>query len=103
MPKITLRSAIKIVKVEGKEERIDLLDNKKFNTFNPKVLGLGDISLPSTRTGALATVFDLSGFTNFCSQIDPHLSVPEYLSPFLNCLFDDIRFNSGIKLKFGQH
>jgi len=91
MPKITLRSEIKIVKVEGKEEKIDLLDNKKFNTFNPKVLGLGDIGLPSTRTEALAAVFDLSEFTNFCSQIDPHLSVPEYLSRFLNWLFDDIK------------
>lgn len=91
MPKITLESEMKIVKVGGKEEEIAFLDNKKFNTFNPKVLGLGDISLPSTRTEALAAVFDLSGFTNFCSQIDPHLSVPEYLSRFLNWLFDDIK------------
>ena len=36
-------------------------------------------------------MFDLSGFTNFCSQVDPHLSVPEYLSRFLDWLFDDIK------------
>jgi len=92
MPKITLESEIKIVKIDGKEEEpIVLLDNKKFNTFNPKVLGLGNIRLPSTRTEALAAVFDLSKFTHFCSLVDPHLSVPEYLSRFLNWLFNDIK------------
>jgi len=36
-------------------------------------------------------VFDLSGFTTFCSQVDPHLSVPGYLSGFLDWLFDGIK------------
>lgn len=91
MGKIVLKPEIKTVKIEGKEEEIELLDNKKFNRFNPKVLGLGDISLRSTQVEALAAVFDLSGFTNFCSQVDPHLSVPEYLSRFLDWLFEDVR------------
>jgi len=55
------------------------------------VLRLGDICLPSKEVEALAAVFDLSGFTNFCSKVDPHLSVPEYLSRFLYWLFDEIR------------
>lgn len=91
MGKIVLKPETKTVKIEGKEKEIELLDDKKFNRFNPKVLGLGDISLRSTQVEALAAVFDLSGFTNFCSQVDPHLSVPEYLSRFLDWLFEDVR------------
>lgn len=91
MGKIILEPEIKTVKIDGKEKKVELLDNKKFNSFNPEVLGLGDISLRSTQMEALAAVFDLSGFTNFCSQVDPHLSVPEYLSRFLDWLFDDIK------------
>ena len=91
MGKIILVPEIKTVKIDGKEQKVELLDNKKFNSFNPEVLGLGDISLRSTQVEAIAAVFDLSGFTNFCSQVDPHLSVPEYLSRFLDWLFDDIK------------
>jgi class 3 adenylate cyclase len=59
--------------------------------FNPDVLGLGDIGSPSVQVEALAAMFDLSGFTNFCSQVDPHLAVPEYLSRFLDWLFAEIK------------
>lgn len=91
MGKIVLEPEIKMIKTNGKETPIYFLDNKKFKSFNPGVLGLGNISLPSTRTEALAAAFDLSGFTNFCNQVDPHLSVPEYLSRFLEWLFNDIK------------
>lgn len=47
--------------------------------------------MPSKEVEALAVVFDLSGFTNFCGKVDPHLSVPEYLSNFLYWLFDEVR------------
>lgn len=91
MGKIVLREEMKTVKVDGEEKRIKLLDSKKFDSFNPHVLGLGDISLRSTQVEALAAIFDLSGFTNFCSQVDPHLAVPEYLSSFLDWLFNEIK------------
>ena len=91
MGKITLRSRVKTVVVKGKEERIALLDNEKFAKFNPQLLGLGNIGLPSTQIEAIAAVFDLSGFTSFCSQVDPHLAVPEYLNRFLSWLFDEIK------------
>ncbi len=91
MGTIVLKSEIRIVKIDGKEKEVELLENKKFNDFNPETLGLGDISLRSTQREAIAAVFDLSGFTNFCNQVDPHLSVPEYLSRFLDWLFEDIR------------
>jgi hypothetical protein len=67
------------------------LDNSKYDLFNPFLLGLGDIASPSIQIESLAAIFDLSGFTNFCSQVDPHLAVPEYLSRFLNWLFNKIK------------
>jgi len=91
MGRIILKRAVKTVKVGDEEKHVWLLDNKKFDSFNPDVLGLGDISLRSTQVEAIAAVFDLSGFTNFCSRIDPHLSVPEFLSRFLDWLFKEIK------------
>ena len=78
MGKITLEEQHKIVTLEGEQKRIKLLmlSSEQFDRFNPDVLGLGDISSRSTQVEALAAIFDLSGFTNFCSQVDPHLAVP---------------------------
>jgi hypothetical protein len=39
---------------------------------------------------ALAAIFDLQGFTIFCSQSDPHLSVPAFIDSFINWLFSEI-------------
>ncbi len=96
MGRITLEEQHKIVEVEGGQKRIKLLTlaNEQFDRFNPDVLGLGDIGLPSVQVEALAAIFDLSGFTNFCSQVDPHLAVPEYLSRFLDWLFGEIKEGS---------
>lgn len=91
MGKIILKSKIKTVNVNGIERRMDFLDNEQFEKFNPYLLGLGDISLRSTQVEAIAAVFDLSGFTNFCSRVDPQLSVPEYLSRFLDWLFNEVK------------
>lgn len=67
------------------------LPKQAFNKFDVNVLGLGDVSAPATPTEALAAVFDLSGFTNFCKQIEPHLSVPRYLNSFLTWLMEQLR------------
>ncbi|MFC1903121.1 hypothetical protein ACFLX4_03535 [Chloroflexota bacterium] len=93
MGRIILEGEHRIVTVDGEQKRMRLLtlSNEQFDMFNPDVLGLGDISLPSTQVEAIAAVFDLSGFTNFCSQVDPHLAVPEYLSRFLDWLFTEIK------------
>jgi len=61
-----------------------------FNSFRPGVLGLGDIYTEGKYQEALAAVYDLEGFTSFCSQIEPHLVIPEFLQSFLNWLFQDI-------------
>lgn len=92
MGKIVLRRRIpKILIVEGKKKRVRLMSNEDFEKFNPRLLGLGDVSSPSREVEAIAAVFDLSGFTDFCRQVDPHLAVPTYLSRFLGWLFDEIK------------
>ena len=74
----------------GKKTVFFFMDNSDFNAFTPEVLGLGDITKPSIRVEALAASFDLTGFTKFCSQVDPHLCVPEFLSSFLDWLFKQL-------------
>lgn len=93
MGKITLEAQYKEVPMAGSDRRLRLLmlTGEQFDKFNPDVLGLGDISARSTQLEAMAAIFDLSGFTSFCSQVDPHLAVPEYLSRFLDWLFAEIK------------
>ena len=81
---ITRRRIIRRAPVRAKEQGIKLLPNEKTDGFNPSILGLGDISVPSREIEAIAAVFDLVGFTRFCNQVDPHLAVPTYLSRFLD-------------------
>ena len=76
---------------QGKSGKVWSLDSEQYDAFSPSVLGLGDISARAEQIQALAAIFDLSGFTKFCSQVDPHLAVPEYLSRFLNWLFDEVK------------
>lgn len=91
MGKIILKGKPAIRTIKGERQDVILLKVAKFEQFTPHVLGLGDIRSPAKQVEALAAVFDLSGFTNFCNQVDPHLAVPEYLSRFLDWLFDEIR------------
>jgi class 3 adenylate cyclase len=93
MGRIDLEEQYKVMTVEGEQKQIKLLtlSRQEFDKFNPDALGLGDISSRSTQVEALAAIFDLSGFTNFCGQVDPHLAVPEYLSRFLDWLFAEIK------------
>lgn len=91
MGKIILKGKPTTRIINGEQQDVILLNKGKLEKFTPHVLGLGDIRLPSKQVEALVAVFDLSGFTNFCNQVDPHLAVPEYLSRFLDWLFDEIR------------
>src|ERR1043165_1956858 len=59
----------------------------EFDQFNSEMLDLGDIAVESESNDALAAVFDLEGFTSFCSQIDPQLVIAKYLNEFLDWLF----------------
>jgi len=90
----TLRLAYTRVSVAedyGGSTSLNSLTPVQFGKFDETLLGLGDLASQSTVTNALAAVFDLEGFTGFCSQIDPQLVVPEYLSEFLQWLFAKIR------------
>lgn len=59
--------------------------------FGPALLQLGDVRTPSRPVDVLAVVFDLEGFTHFTRQIDPQLTVPAFLSSFLQWLFETVR------------
>src|SRR5438067_1426092 len=89
MPRFVPTSEYHRVKVDGRSARA--LPTQAFDQFNVDTLGLGNVSAPSTPTDAIAAVFDLQGFTNFCKQIEPHLSVPKYLNSFLDWLMKQLR------------
>lgn len=69
----------------------NLLEKKKWDEFNLNILGLGNIAEDSEVVSAIAAVFDLEGFTNFCKQSDPQLSTPVFLNLFLNWFFKKIK------------
>ncbi len=75
---------------EGKG-KVTVLKTKDFEQFSPSVLGLGDINKPSSAMAVIAAILDLQGFTNFCKQVDPQLSVPFFLHEFLEWVFASIR------------
>lgn len=68
-----------------------VFDNEVIQRFNPSLLNLGDISQPATEREALAAIFDLTGFTRFCNQVDAYLAIPQFLSEFLEWFFESIR------------
>ncbi len=70
---------------------VRLVRKEAFDSFNEFTLGLGDLSLESSPTNAMAVIFDLAGFTIFCKQIDPQLVVPDFLNTFLKWIFKMIR------------
>ena len=63
------------------------VDKAVFDAFTPTVLGLGDVARDGEYVQALAAIFDLEGFTDFCGQNDSHLVIPEFLSRYLHWLF----------------
>ena len=67
------------------------MDTTVFNSFNPGMLDLGDLALPSQEREALTAVFDLTGFTSFCNQVDAYLAIPRFLSSYLEWFFVSIR------------
>jgi class 3 adenylate cyclase len=68
-----------------------LLDRDTVKKFNPSVLDLGDINAPCHEVEAIAAVFDLTGFTTFCNQVDSYLAIPRFLNEFLEWFFGNIR------------
>ena len=79
------------------------LSKSDFAKFNVSILDLGDLTKDAKITNALAAVFDLEGFTTFCSQIDPQLVIPEYLNGFLPWLFKAIATRYTKESRENQH
>src|ERR1700675_3789490 len=75
--------------IEGRKRR--LLTRDAFERFNPSILGLGKLTSAAESTDSIAAFFDLESFTTFCKQIEPHLSVPVFLSEFLGWLMNQIK------------
>jgi class 3 adenylate cyclase len=80
-----------VVATEHGNEDVAIIKKEVLDAFNSDVLGLGNINSKSIPVNALAAIFDLEGFTKFCKQIDPQLSVPGFLDQFLNWLFKKIK------------
>ncbi len=70
---------------------IRMPDNEVLKRFNPTMLELGDIGAPCQEREAIAAVFDLTGFTTFCNQVDSYLAIPRFLNDFLEWFFKSIR------------
>ena len=81
---------------------IKVLDNQTFDSYNPSLLGLGDINARAAEVEAVAAIFDLSGFTRFSNQVDPQLTIPQFLNYFLSWLFDSVK-NGLMTNSFADH
>jgi len=68
-----------------------LVDGIVIRQFDPTMLELGDLSAPCQEKEAIVAVFDLTGFTTFCNQVDAYLAIPRFLSDFLDWIFSSIR------------
>jgi class 3 adenylate cyclase len=84
----TARAGSPSVPGRGQSQRFD---RETLRQFNPSVLELGDINGPCREKEAVAAAFDLTGFTNFCNQVDAHLAIPRFLNDFLEWFFSNIR------------
>jgi hypothetical protein len=79
---------------DGKHGILVRVNPEALAAFGPDLLQLGDVRTPSRPVDVLSVVFDLEGFTHFTHftrQIDPQLTVPAFLSSFLQWLFDAVR------------
>ena len=95
MKKILVRR-IKILKSRStgagqRQTGIRLNDDEIKKRFSPALLDLGNLNVPCQEIEAIAAIFDLSGFTRFCNQVDSYLAIPRFLNGFLDWFFDGIR------------
>ena len=81
----------KVAVTQSQQNGIRLLNNEIVRKFNPSMLDLGDINTPCQEREAIAAVFDLTGFTAFCNQVDAYLAIPKFLNSFLDWFFSSIR------------
>ncbi len=85
----------RLVSRNGK--RVRVFDKQKIDSFDVGLLRLGNLNVESDITKAICAIFDLKGFTHFCSQTEPELFVNSFLAEFLSWLFDSIRTETIMK------
>jgi hypothetical protein len=93
------------VPIKLNEKKIKLIKTGKWNMFGKSILDLGEIGKKTRTINSLCAIFDLEGFTHFCSQIDPQLAIPIFLDEYIKWFFDTIKqetkqkgFSNGIKV-----
>lgn len=73
-----------------KEKVSHSLTKEEFESFNPWRLGIGNVAHGGEHIQALAVFYDLESFTSFCDQRDSHLVIPNFLSQFVNWLYNSL-------------
>jgi len=79
------------ISTSSKKAAKRMLSYDAVKKFNPSMLELGDISKPCQEIEAITAVFDLSGFTRFCNQVDSYLTIPRFFNEFLEWFFGIVR------------
>jgi class 3 adenylate cyclase len=74
------------------EKGIQVKIDEGLDRFNVDLLNIGDLKAPSKTIEVLSVSFDLEGFTSFTRQVDPHLTIPNFISDFFNWLFNSIKY-----------
>jgi class 3 adenylate cyclase len=87
----------------SRQDDAELTNGMVIKQFDPTMLELGDLTAPCQEKEAIAAVFDLTGFTTFCNQVDAYLAIPRFLSDFLDWLFTDIRMRITGKVTSGNN
>jgi class 3 adenylate cyclase len=77
--------------IKKRKTGMQLKDDEIMKKFSPTILELGDLSKPCVEIEAIAAIFDLSGFTRFCNQVDSYLAIPRFLNDFLEWFFESVR------------
>lgn len=73
------------------------IPSAKFRSFNESILGLGDISEPTQTKEVISVVFDLEGFTNYCSEAGTPQQIATFLNEFLIWIFSAFRLKNCFK------
>jgi hypothetical protein len=75
--------------IDGK--KIKIFRKEFIDAFNVDVLKIGKFNSDSEIVRCISAVFDLEGFTHFCSQTEPELYAGRFLKDFFDWLFQNIR------------
>jgi hypothetical protein len=76
--------------VHKQSNGIKFINSEVVGKFNPAMLDLGNLNTPCEEKSAIAAVFDITGFTKFCNQVDAYMEIPRFLKYYLKWFFSCI-------------